>query len=476
MNKKIYGFIIIAIILTTILWMIDSSSTVNINFLQTTSNLTLTKALLLVALFVFIIDTLGSLLRKLFAKQIKEACKFSLSDAKNNEDAAIEDLATRISDKLVINRKDFDEAMLLVLKAMTTITEGDMEQAQKTMKNLKKIVGNDPILDLLQMKIYKGQKDFKKMDKLSAKLMKNEDVQMVGLKAAVESQMQKKDFKDALDSANKAFSLRQDLYWVIESAFELRAKTGDWEGAMQVFNAGVKKKIIPLAKQKKIKAILLFELAKQAKSKGDDTNFFKFATQAFEADKTLAKAAIELANHYKEDDNQIRKAASILTTAWKKNPIDEIAYTYLSLFDDKTNKEKITRMEKFAHYNAKRPSLNNRILAELCAKAGLWKKAKGEIEVFLINNPATKIICQLISLFEEGHNNNKKAAKDWKDKAKKSPHDALWVCNNCEHEHKDWHAVCSNCGTFGEVRWHLYVDEDDEIDIFSDGFSDDDKD
>lgn len=94
----------------------------------------------------------------------------------------------------------------------------------------------------MKMKIYKGEKDFDKMEKLSAKLMKNENIRIVGMKAAVEAQMQKKEFKEALETANKAFELRQDLYWVIESAFELRAKAKDWDGAMQVLDAGYKKK------------------------------------------------------------------------------------------------------------------------------------------------------------------------------------------------------------------------------------------
>lgn len=117
------------------------------------------------------------------------------------------------------------------------------------------------------MKIYKGEKDFDKMEKLSAKIMKNEDIRLVGMKAAVEAQMQKKEFAEALATANKAFELRQDLYWVIESAFELRAKAGDWDGALQVLSSGIKKKIIPQDKFKRLKAIVLFEMALEAQKK-----------------------------------------------------------------------------------------------------------------------------------------------------------------------------------------------------------------
>ena len=57
-----------------------------------------------------------------------------------------------------------------------------MNEARFHIKNLKKVIGNDPIIDVLMMKIYKGEKNYDKMEKLSEKLMKNADIQIVGMK------------------------------------------------------------------------------------------------------------------------------------------------------------------------------------------------------------------------------------------------------------------------------------------------------
>lgn len=478
MTRKISSFIFIGLIFTLIIWMLDKHSVIAVQFRGDRSNFSIPEAMFVVLLCVAIIDFINRLFRKLIFKQAKEAYKTAVLNSRSDESAAIEALAGRISERLVLERQDFDNALLLVLKIMTAITAGDMHEARATIKELKKIIGNDPILDLLQMKIYKGEKDFAKMGKLSAKLIKNEDVQMVGLKAAVEVQMQKKEFNEALTTANKAFELRQDLYWVIESAFELRARNNDWEGAMQVFDAGVKKKIIPVAKQRRLKSVVLFELAKQLKAKGDETNFFKFCTQAFESDQTLVAAAIELAQYYVANDNQYRQAAKILTTAWKKNPTDTVAYAYLALFPNESYKEKIARMEEFSLYNSKRPSLNNRILAELCVEVGLWQKAKGEIEVFLINNPCTQTICKLIASFEKLYNKDNATSQKWLDKFDTCARDSEWVCSSCNAASEEWYAVCPVCGAFGESRWHLYtetpeVESENTIDNETDSNEDD---
>ena len=136
--------------------------------------------------------------------QVREAYKSNYAESvKENE--AIDVLAGKISEKIIIDRKDFDKSLLYVLRAMTSITAGDMKEARANIRALKKLIGKDPIIDVLTMKIYKGEKDFDSMEKLSAKLMKNEDIQIVGMKAL---------FAVAKASANSFFCI-----WASTAAF-----------------------------------------------------------------------------------------------------------------------------------------------------------------------------------------------------------------------------------------------------------------
>ena len=464
MTRKISTFIFIGLIFTAFAWVLDKHGVVTITWMGERSIFSVPEFMLLVLLFVAVVDFINRIFRRLVKLQVKEVYKNTLPGNLSESDA-IDVLAGKISEKIVIDRQDFDSAFLLVLKAMTSVTAGDMKAARDNLKALKKIIGNDPIIDVLKMKIYKGEKDFDKMEKLSAKLIKNQDVQMVGMKAAVEAQMEKREFSEALRTANKAFELRQDLYWVIESAFELRAKAQDWDGALQVLDAGHKKKLVPEVRYKRLKAIVLYEMAREYQAKNDEVNFFKCASQAISADETLVPAALLMAKYYVENDNQYRKAAKVLTTAWKKNPVDELAYAYLDLWPEEEILDRIQRMESFAMLNGKRPSLNNRIMAELCAQAGLWTKAEGEIEVFLINNPATKKICEIAAKYEQYYKKDKEAAQDWRKKAKNCAEDSQWVCKNCGAAYSEWHSVCPECTAFGQGMWHLYVEKDEpEID------------
>ncbi len=462
MTRKTSIFIFIGLIVTFALWMFDRSSLVIVNWRHTHSEFSIPEAMLFLLVLFAIIDLITRIVKAVIRAQLKEVYRTSVFRDNTDENATIDVLAGKITDKMILNRRDFDSSMLLVLRAMASITAGDMKEARTNLNDLKKIIGDDPIIDVLKMKIYKGEKDFNRMEKLSAKLMKNESIQLIGMKAAVEAQMQKKHFKEALATVNRAYELRQDLYWVIESAFELRAKSKDWEGAMQVLDAGLKKKMVTPNNYKRYKSIVLLEMAREYAAKKDEVNFFKCASQSLEADPTLVPAAIELAHYYKRTDNQYRKAAKILTEAWKRNPVDELAYEYLKLWPKEEILEQIQRLESFTMLNSIRPSLNNRLIAELTSKAGLWTRAKGELEMFLINNPCTKIICDIAAKFEEKYSKDKIAAKEWKSRMNICANDSAWVCDECGHADKEWEPICPVCGAFGHAKWHLYVEENQE--------------
>lgn len=389
---------------------------------------------------------------------------------------SIEVIKASENNKIVLTRMQFDEAAILTVNTMSAITAGLMNEARRHLVKLRKIIGDDAIIDILMLKIYKGEKNFDKMELLSQKLMQNENIQLVGMKAALEAQIGKKEFTEALKTVNQAFEVRQDLYWVISSAFLLRAQNNDWLGALEVLDAGIEKNITPPSKAARLKAVALYELAKQAKKENNKTKFFKFITQALEENDKLIPAALELADYYVKNDKQIKKAEKVLCSIWCKNPSYEIADAYLRLFPKDTKSEQIQRMEKLALMNTKRPSLNNLVLAELYLDAKKFAKSRAECKLFLLKNPATQKLAEILDkLGEKKEKTNKNSnnlinsikshlnthTKD--NKYGEYPKDFQWVCANCGHTTDKWEPICPECREIGRIYWHLYVDKDNAL-------------
>lgn len=101
---------------------------------------------------------------------------------------------------------------------------------------------------------------------------------------------------------------------------------------MEVLEAGIDKNITPEQKAARLKAVALYELAKQAATEKDKTKYFKFMTQALCENKRLIPAALDLAEYYVKNDLQVRKAEKVLYDMWLENPCYEVAAAYLKLF------------------------------------------------------------------------------------------------------------------------------------------------
>lgn len=363
---------------------------------------------------------------------------------------------SRSNANTAVSKKDADEAMLFVLKTMTATTEGDLSAARKYLTKLKKLIGQSVLTDILELKIFKGEKNFDAVEKLSFKLSKNKDAELVGLKALIETSSNKNDFEKALLSANKAFQARQDLYWVIENAFLLRARSADWDGALEVLEAGFKKKLVSSEKYNELKAIALYALSLKQTKDNKHFNALKCLRQACHLAPDFVPAALDLAAYFKKN-NQLEQAKKTLINIWRRNPTYAVAKTYLGLFDDKSPLEQVLRLENLALLNHKNPSLNNFLLAEYDMKAKLYDKARSEFEVFLINNPATKKIIELIEKYEKTVNHNPKAAESWHKRSSSCADDCLWVCSHCKNTSLKWKPFCSKCGTFNPFSWFLCV-------------------
>lgn len=467
MIKNIFRQICIIILCAASFYLIDNKSSVSFTLLGNEYTYSYMEVVIyIIALYLFVELILHGV--RAVVELLKKDVLIS-NHAFRGDNKSINIIHEDATDKIVLSRNQFDEAAILIVKSMSAITSGLMNDARRHLVNLRKIVGDDAIIDILMLKIYKGEKNFDKIEKLSQKLVKNEDIQLVGMKAALEVQLEKKEFTEALETANRAFEVRQDLYWVLSSAFLLRAKNNDWLGALEILESGIDKNLTPEHKAARLKSVALYELARQSLAKNDKVNFFKFVTQALNENNKLIPAALDLADYYVNNDKQKRKAENVLCNMWCANPSYEVAQAYLKLFNKDTKAERIQRMEKLALMNNKKPSLNNLILAELYIDARKYAKAKIECQLFLLKNPATEKISRLLHLLQEKSNKSAKKSKTAVDAIKQKisemsiktedyPKDFQWVCANCNHTDDKWNAICPKCGEIGRNYWHLYVD------------------
>ena len=109
MTRKISTFVLLGLIVTVIVWMLDKESVATINWRDFDVALSVPELLLLLLFAVVVLDVANRLFRALLKLQVKEVYKTSLlSNRDGQEDETIDVLAGKISEKIIIDRKDFD--------------------------------------------------------------------------------------------------------------------------------------------------------------------------------------------------------------------------------------------------------------------------------------------------------------------------------------------------------------------------------
>ena len=155
MLKKNLTFLFIYAFLSLVVWQADKTANINFSWRSFEFNAPLTYVLFVVSGVIIFIMAVNFVLHKTIEKQLNES-KYL---ARNKHYQADEET-------IVLNRKEVNEAMMLLVDSMVSITEGDLQRAKKYLSDLQKIIGNDSIIDILRLKIYKGEKDFDKMEEL----------------------------------------------------------------------------------------------------------------------------------------------------------------------------------------------------------------------------------------------------------------------------------------------------------------------
>lgn len=246
---------------------------------------------------------------------------------------------------------------------------------------------------------------------------------------------------------------QSDVCWEGKESFETFAKNGDWVNALHILENAKKHRAVSDADYALYKSVALYELALREKNEGNMHAYPRHLVLSHELDPSFVPAALALAEFYVNDEQKL-KASKILQDIWRKNPTDKAALAYLDLYEKDTPLERAQRMEHFAVFNALRPFLNNYLKAMFDIKAKLYDKAKAELELFLLKNPATKKVAEMMATLEQDGRHNVAAASRWKKRTDLATKECFWQCA-CGHKASHWQPFCKKCGAFCRMHWTL---------------------
>lgn len=335
-------------------------------------------------------------------------------------------------------RRDRFAGDLAVTRALVALAAGEADAARREAARARARLGDTPQTLLLVAEAGRLAGMTGESKSALRQLAERPDAAFLGLRGLLRDAMLRQDWAEAARLAAAAERAHPGATWLKAERAQLAIRTGAWADALALAPPDAPRAVLATA-------------AAQAADTPDAA--LRYAKTAFEADPTLAPAAIIYAQRLREAGRDSR-AQDVLRKAWTAAPQPDIAAAYLAPVT-----QELARMqaaERLAAANPGHPE-SSLLLAQTALEAGLLGEARRHAEAARAAGLADRRIFTLLADVEEadrgGTEAGRAAQRDALRAAAAAPAAPGWQCGACGTPQTTWMPACPHCGAAGQIRW-----------------------
>jgi HemY protein len=323
-------------------------------------------------------------------------------------------------------------------RALVALAAADPANARREAGRARKLLGDTPQTLLLTAEAARlSGRDAEASEALTA-LSANPHASFLGLRGQLRQAIAKSDWPTASKLAAKADAAYPGASWLREERTRLAIRMENWSGAAQ------------LTGDAKAKAALT---AAAAEAETNPARALILARQAWEADASLAPAAVEYARKLREAGDD-RKADRVLADTWAIRPHPDLADFVLSF--DTQPAGRLLAARKLAAANPTHAE-SHLLLARAALAGGLIPEARQESRAAEDAGLNQRRLFLLMAEIEAMAGGSPEAASAALRQATEADPDPVWRCTHCHTPATTWHAACPVCLTPGGLLWGSQV-------------------
>jgi HemY protein len=362
-------------------------------------------------------------------------------------------------------------------RGMVAVAAGDPHEAQRCARRADALLADPPLTLLLSAQAAQLGGDETAAKKFFTAMLDRPEMEFLGLRGLLNQALRAGDRGTALHLTERAATLRPDTAWVVDSLFELEAREGRWDAALETLAQAVKRRIVPRERARHHRGVILYELSLAALASGDRARGRNLAAQAQALTPDLAAPAAHHARVLLQD-RLTGPAAKAIERAWRTIPHPDLAQVYAAIHD---GAPPLDRFKSFERLAAQNPDARETHLAvaEAALDARLWGEARRHLDRALgapappfiarLPNPAhfskpdtdedtslagpTPRLCLMLARIEEAEHGVGPGSREWLDRAVTAMPDPRYVCATCGGESLQWRSLCPHCGSFDALAW-----------------------
>ncbi len=331
---------------------------------------------------------------------------------------------------------------------------GDAVRARALNKQAAKLISADqePLIHLLdaQASILEGDHDAARR-KFEA-MLDDPEMRLLGLHGLYLEAERLGEREVSRHYASRAAELAPQLGWAADATLDDRAARGDWDGALKLVDAQKTSKQLGKDVADRRRAVLLTGKA-MALAETDRAASRAAALEANRLQPHFVPAALAAARAcFRQDD--VRKGAKILETAWRAEPHPEIADLYIHARPGDAIGDRLHRAKKLQALRQ-----NNAESALAVARAALdahdFRLARAEAESAARIQPQERAYLLLADI-EEAETGDQGRIRHWLARAVRAPRDPAWVADG--HVSDSWAPFSPVTGRLDAFEWKVPVE------------------
>lgn len=328
---------------------------------------------------------------------------------------------------------------------------GDSGEARKLARESRKLLGAEPLVELLdaQTLLLEGNRDNARQR--FETMLDDERTRLVALRGLYLEAERQNEALAARHYAEQAAQELPGLAWAGNAMMKFHSIDGDWEAALRNLENMRASGRMTKEEAGRKRAVLLTAQA-FSEERADPEAAAKHAKEANRLAPDLVPAAIVGANALVRL-NDLRRAARLLESVWKKAPHPEIADAYVHLRSGDSVLDRLKRARKLAGMRAGHAE-GEMAIAEAAIAAGQWAQARKVMTPLVKKEPGERA-CLIMADLEEGEYGDRGRMRAWLSRAVRATKDPAWVADGFVSDH--WLPVSPVTGEIDAFEWKVPV-------------------
>ena len=407
-------------------WLADRPGTINIEWLGYQIETSAFVGTLAVGLLVVLLIALWALLRYVFTRPAAIAAHVRERRRQQGYDA--------------------------LSRGLLAIGVGDRALAQRYAGIAGRNLPREPLTALLRAQAAQLKGDRGAARRAFEAMLDRPETELLGLRGLFLEARRSNDNEAARALAEQAVKRDPKLGWGVNALFDLQARAGDFEGALDTLAIARTNNHVESDIALRRRAVLLTAEAREAEAANPD-KALTLASEALRLAPSLVPAA-EIAGRILASRGESRQASRVIARTWKLSPHPDLAVVYAFAKPGDAPRERVKRVKYLAGLTP--DDVEGPIaVAAAAIEAHEWEEARDALAPYLDGRPPARI-CTLMARIEAGEQGDKGREREWLARAVRAPRDRAWIADGYVSDR--WLPVSPVTGAVDGFEWKAPVD------------------